>query len=249
MSRRLTNLDPRHPSAWRKRILEREGRFPGANLTDIAGRIDRLLQFLNEPVKEEWLRGVEDKLWQEENGGLLRLRRGRRSASKEIAHRNGERDVEFRVLGSDADKVKCLDGQLIDGVDAFPLVKDKTIEADMLLLMQHGGGQYRLLLTEVKIDNENAWYAVIENLLQLKLLQAHQQPHELFRRRLRPSLPDKVPLSGLVLAPEGYYCKPRKKAASVEPARALIERLKPLDVDIQLAVWNPANRSITTLHD
>ena len=107
----------------------------------------------------------------------------------------------------------------------------------------------RLLLTEVKIDNENAWYAVIENLLQLKLLQAHQQPHELFRRRLRPSLPDKVPLSGLVLAPEGYYCKPRKKAASVEPARALIERLKPLDVDIQLAVWNPANRSITTLHD
>ena len=227
------------PHQWREHVLERNGKFVGARIAaaHVAQSIDRLQQFLIEPVDAEWLRAQEDELWTN-----FRRRRGRSPGSSVtvVAEAKTERDI----LESHFDELNCLGGTLVDGVDAFPLALGNTVEADMFLLMRDVHGSYRLLLVEVKETHEHAWYAAIENVLQMKLMQANTDAQTIFHRR-NPQLhlPSSIPLVGLVLEPATYY-EGRKQKFAVEPAYALITAL---GIDIRLAIWNEASRSISDL--
>ena len=138
-----------------------------------------------------------------------------------------------------------LGNKLLDGVNALPLVRDAggarrtNVEADMFLLARCEGA-YRLFICEVKAASDNAWYATIESLRQLRLLMSSPESLRLFACR-SPSLclSSDMPVTALVVAPHSFYSSPGKKANSVEPALKLLDRFKSeFGIDARLAVWD-----------
>ena len=96
-----------------------------------------------------------------------------------------------------------------------------------MLLLTEGVSGHRALLVEVKVAANTPWFAAVENLRQLRLYISSPAAQRILRKR-RPSaaLPDPLPVSGVVLAPSAYYATPVQKAASVEPAGALLARAR-----------------------
>lgn len=236
-------------AAWTSAFLGQAKIIP--KVGDLDGRIQQILQLWNLDIDPRWLRrdGEDDHRWNEAPAPH-RYRRGQSRSGANAApatRTQHEHLIERNILGDRLAEVTCLDGLLIDGVNAIPLAKDtKGVEGDLLLLSKRRVGGYRLLLAEVKDGANTPWYAVIENLMQMKLLLAHGDPLGLFRRRLAPLLEkvDSVDASGLVLAPATYYTDDKRE--SVGPARALIAALhREHGVDIQLARWDEEALSIT----
>jgi len=118
----------------------------GPSIDNIAGRVKRLVQLWKEPIPGRWERGKDSQLMG------TRYRRGDLNKT-----RRGEHAIEYEIL--------C----------RLPLVRDSggercaNVEADMFLLGEHKG-THRLFLCEVKADSNTAWYAAVENLRQLRLL-------------------------------------------------------------------------------
>jgi hypothetical protein len=78
--------------------------------------------------------------------------------------------MEYEILSEFFDEIICFgDSRLIDGVNAFPLVRagdggrNANVEADMLLLLQNPRG-FQLAVAEVKDLANNAWFTAVENL-------------------------------------------------------------------------------------
>lgn len=116
----------------------------------------------------------------------------------------------------------------------------------MLLLGKTEDG-HQLLLVEAKTNANNCWYAVVENLRQLALFTANKDARKIFnRRQAARSLPDELPVVGVVLAPESYYTARGQKKESVGPAKRL---LAALGVDVRLAVWREAPTPAITIFD
>jgi hypothetical protein len=146
----------------------------------------------------------------------------------------------------------CLGARLVDGVNAVPLAKDSgggrsgNVEADMVLLVGRGRN-FRLLLVEVKVESNNAWYAAVENLRQLKLFLHSTSPRDVFQHRLHElSIPDKLTTTAVVLAPREFYRAAGAKCAAVGPATRLLQKMSENHPEISavLATWDPVSRTI-----
>jgi hypothetical protein len=118
-----------------------------------------------------------------------------------------------------------------------------------MLLLAKERQRYRLLLVEVKVSSNDPWFAAVENLRQMRLFNESVETQSLFQvRHPELDLGGHLQTTAVVLAPSAFYSVPHKKAASVAPARKLVERMRTeAGVDIQLATWEPQERAIEPL--
>ncbi len=97
------------------------------------GRVDEVVELWNTPVPDPWMRSETDT--------PLRLLSGERYTRKNLlGGRRGEHVIEHEILVRCFSSVTCLDQPLLDGVNAFPFVKDSSggrngdVEADLVIL-------------------------------------------------------------------------------------------------------------------
>jgi hypothetical protein len=227
---------------WCQRWMQL-GELTGAE--DMNAGIQDVLALCEEPVPGRWWRGQDVRL----RDPHRRYQRGNAGPGQK---RRGEHALEYDVLAPDPVQAAtdCLGSPLVDGVNAVPLARDEgggrsgNVEADMLLLVG-GGSSYRLLLIEAKVSG-NAWFAVVENLRQLRLYRESPVAQKIFHvRRPGLDLEHPLPVSSVVLAPPSYYAARGRSAAALGPARELARRAGELwATDVQLAVWHTAERAI-----
>jgi len=229
---------------WARRWMELAA-FPGPKLPDEEGKIAAVVEHWDAPIPGQghWQRGRDERL-------LNRHIRYCRGNNRPDDHRPGEHAIEYDILNGESKhmNMRALGATLVDGVNAVPLTKDlsggKTgnVEADMVLLVRDEHKQeYRLLLVEVKVRSNHAWYAAVENLRQLRLLmEAVETKHLFHNRRPELGLPEHLPVTGIVLGPETFFSAKGQKGASVKPAERLVNRMRDEGrVDIRLATWDP----------
>ena len=209
-------------------------RHSGPSIVDVMRRIDQLVRLWKDPIPGRWERVADSQLM----GG--RYRRGNLHTT-----RRGEHLIEYEILHQHFQRITCEGYNLIDGINALPLVCDSgggrraNVEADMLLLGKRSGN-FRLFLCEVKVESNNAWYATVESLRQLKLLLCSRESLGLFARR-NPSLelPSEIPVTALVVAPRPFYASRGQKANAVAPAFELLTRFNSeFGIDARLAIWD-----------
>lgn len=226
-------------SVWIGRWLA-IARYQGPLVPDVSQRIEQAVQQWREPIPRSWQRGLDLQLLGN------RYRRGDIDAP-----RKGEHAIEHEILCRCFDSVLCLGKKLLDGINAFPLVRDaggarhNNVEADLFLLTGIDG-EHHLFLCEVKDSSDNAWYAALESLRQMRLLVSNPESLSVFGRRNQSlRLPVDIPVTALVLAPRSFYFSPGKKTNAVEPALRLLARVRSeLGIDARLAVWDPGSFEI-----
>lgn len=113
----------------------------------------------------------------------------------------------------------------------------------------HSRHRYRLQLFEVKAGSDNAWFAAVENLRQLKLFLHSRETQLLFHSRCHElDLPQTLPVTAAALAPREFYTARGEKAESVAPAQKLLQRMRAeVGVDARLATWKSDKRVIEPL--
>jgi hypothetical protein len=215
------------------------------HLTDMDARIEMLVRLFRAPVPGTWQRGPSDN-----PARLLGAERYTRG-DKQDPH-PGEHRIEHDLLCQFFADVDFLGGgKLVDGVNAFPLARDAgggregNVEADLLLLVRNAN-EFRIFVCELKHNPDSAWYAAVENLRQLKLFLSNEFAQTFFHAR-NPDLklPERLPVSGLVLAPATFYRQSGRKADALEAVGRLRERLaEAVGVDQRLAVWDRAGRRV-----
>jgi hypothetical protein len=165
----------------------------------------------------------------------------------------GEHTVEHEIL-TQLEEVRCLDGSVVDGINAMPLSRDEkggrrgNVEGDLFLLVKKDG-QYQLVVCEVKHSANTCWYAAIESLRQLKLLHLSTAARQLFHLR-NPGLciPAEIPVIGLVVAPEEYYTQRGQKGNALSHTLTLLSHFRDKTrIEAHLAVWDLDSRSIRKL--
>src|SRR5262245_20270408 len=97
-------------SAWRQRWSDLAA-YPGTRLVDHECRMRDIVDLWKLPIPGVWKRGIDEQLLRN------RYRRG-----DEAQPRCGEHAIEHQILCDFFPDVAVLDGQLIDGIDAMPLV-------------------------------------------------------------------------------------------------------------------------------
>jgi hypothetical protein len=223
---------------WADRWMEL-ATFPGPQLIEPEQKIAQVLKLWEEPVPGSWERGMDKQLL----GTSYRRGDFKRP-------RLGEHAIEHQILSQLAD-VRCLDGIVVDGINAMPLARDESggrrgnIEGDLLLLTERDGA-YQLVICEVKESSDTCWYAAIENLRQLRLLHLSNAARRLFHHR-NPhlDLPEEIPMIGLVVAPSHYYARPGKNSNVFPHAVQLLNQFTAKnETEAYLATWDPAIKSI-----
>jgi len=228
----------RHFELWAERWMDLAS-FAGAHLIEPAWRIAEVLDLWTEPVPGNWERGIDAQLLG------ARYRRGDFASPHA-----GEHAIEYEIL-SQLEVVRCLEGSVVDGINAMPLARDETggrrgnVEGDLLLLVEKDDA-YRLVVCEVKDSANTCWYAAVESLRQLKLLQLSVAVRQLFHHRNKHlTLPTEIPLIGLVVAPVRYYPQPGQKANVLPHAiRLLNEFSAKTGVEAHLATWDAGLKAI-----
>jgi hypothetical protein len=220
--------------------------YQGRLVPDPEGRIAKLVELWHAPVPPGWKRMQDARL-------VDPGRRYGRNHTGGAAIPRGEHAIEYEILNpSPSDTVTiCLGARLIDGVNAVPLAKDigggrtGNVEADMVLLVRTAQ-EWRLLLVELKATSNNAWYAAVENLRQMRLFLDSTHSRRLFHtRHPRAGVPEALPTTAIVLAPRAFYTAPGAKTAAVAPAERLLERFrKEIGIDAQLTTWDPVHRVV-----
>jgi hypothetical protein len=209
-------------------------RYPGEDGAQIDARIAAVIERCEVSVDPSWPRPhPEDHLW-----AAGHYRRGDRGAPS-----GPEREVEHQILGPDAliavGRV-CCGGRVIDAINAIPLTRRPKIEADVLLLVDHGD-ELRQYLAEVKKSADDPWYATVELLRQLRLLAASSHAGDYFHRKDQ-RVPAGVPVTGLVVAPKAYYAN----HDLVERTQRLVDAVRhQTALDVRLAVWDTERAQIT----
>lgn len=219
--------------------------YRGRRVPDEEERIAQLVALWHEPILGSWERGVDARL-------LDAGRHYQRTHTGGSGMPRGEHAIEHEILcRSPADPTKtCLGGELIDGVNAVPLAKDAgggragNVEADLALLVRRDLA-YRILLVEVKATSNNAWYAAVENLRQLRLFTASRIARRLFHVRRNEGMPERLGTTAVVLAPLGFYTAAGAKREAVAPAAKLFTRMREeTERDLVLATWDSRRRAI-----
>jgi hypothetical protein len=230
-------------AAWRDR-WQCLAEFEGAHLPDPERRIDQLLALWQAPIPGKWLR---EPGWDTDKWAASLYRRGDLAAP-----RAGEHAMERTILIDRRAKVTMLGEPLLHGINAMPLTADfsdhgrrANVEADLLLLSRTDAG-FRLALCELKAGADNAWFAAVELLRQMRLFLASPSAQSLMMELGHlPIEATNVALTGLVVAPADYYAARGKKGHAILPARTLLRlMLQHYNVDVRLAIWNPADNSI-----
>jgi hypothetical protein len=224
---------------WAHRWLEL-GRYTGRDVPDVDERSAAIEALWDEPVPGgEWKRGPDKRILDPAQRYCRTHGAGNRP--------RGEHAIEHDVLRETP--LACFGQPLVDGVNAVPLARDSgggrsgNVEADMLLLVGEGDRR-RQLLVEVKDNANDAWFALVENLRQLRLFADSEHAQAILRsRRPELGLADDLPLEGVVLAPLAFFTGRGRKAAAVEPALELARRLQP-KARIHLATWDPDARVV-----
>lgn len=218
-------------------------KYEGLRVPDVATRIEQLRMLWQEPIPGSWQRGVDPQLHKD------RYRRGDSGNPS-----RGEHMIEHAILVGHFERLSCFGNKVLDGVNAVPLVRDEAggrtanVEADMLLLTE-GTDVHRLFLCEVKGKSNNAWYAAVESLRQLRLFISSLEARRLFVHRIPDLLcPANAPVTGLVVAPYAFYSSVGQKAISVSPALELLAHFRAeLEIDVRLAIWDPGSSNIDRL--
>lgn len=231
--------------AWADRWIAL-AKYTGRDVPHLADRIAGVAQLWTDDVPPGWQRQEDKRL-------LTRAERYLR-----VHHRTGqpkpgsEHELERQILDADPGQVStsCFGARLIDGINAVPLARDTVtgkragnVEADMLLLTQTDSG-YRLLLVEAKTGSNNAWYAAIESLRQLRLFTQSASAQRIMARR-NPGIPDSLPVTAVVLAPPTFYASDGARGRAIQPTFALLATLRQqFGIDCRLATWNLAERRV-----
>lgn len=230
-------------AAWRDR-WQCLAEFEGAHLPNPENRIDQILTLWQEPIPGKWQR---EPGWDQDKWKTGPYRRGDLAAP-----RAGEHTMERTILVDHRAKITLLGEPLLHGINAVPLAADfsdhgrrANVEADLLLLSRTATG-YRLALCELKAGADNAWFAAVELLRQMRLFLSSPSAQSLMTELGHlPAEAAKVTMTGLVVAPASYYAARGKKGNAVAPARTLLRRIQQhYNVDARLAIWNPAGNSI-----
>lgn len=227
-------------AAWCKH-WERLGTFQGPILPQPEERIDRVLELWQQDIPGRWKRGIDPQLLDH------RYRRG-------DLHRPhpGEHAIEHQILVERFGSVRLLGDTLIDGINALPLASDfadggrrGNVEADMLLVAQ-SEVKFRLALCEVKADANDPWYAAVELLRQMRLFIANPVGRRVMQQRgALPTSAAEAPITGLIVAPAGYYRGRGKKGNTLAPARRLFGAMcRRFSTDVRFTVWEPERNTI-----
>src|SRR5262245_41054543 len=137
-------------SAWKQRWSDLAA-FAGPRLVDHEHRMREIVHLWKLPIPGVWKRDIDGQLLGK------RYRRG----DEEQPH-CGEHAIEHQILCDFFPDVAVLGGQLVDGIDAMPLVADEAgargnnVEADLFLLVRKST-EFRLILAEVKNRANHAW--------------------------------------------------------------------------------------------
>lgn len=229
-------------AGWAKRWMDL-AHYTGPRVPGVSYRIDQLIRLWQAPIPEPWQRGSDSQL----------LRGRYRRGDLKRPH-PGEHTIEYEILCRHFDHISCYGGILVDGVNALPLTRDvgggrrANVEADMYLLAKREGA-YEAFLCEVKVKRDNAWFAAIESLRQLRLLISNPESLGLFARR-NPSLhlPPYISVTALVLAPPDFYSSPGKKGNACGAALDLITQFRSeFNLDIRLAEWDSKSTRIDSV--
>lgn len=172
-----------------------------------------------------WQRPLDARL-------IDRGRRYLRAHGSGHAKPESEHELQYQILPPDPAEVAtyCFGERLVDGINAVPLTRDAggrradNVEADMLLLVEHAAGGYRLLLVETKASSNNAFFAGVENLRQLKLFGASQSARRIFEER-RPELGHPLPVTGVILGLGSFLDARGAKERAVKPAEQLLQTI------------------------
>jgi hypothetical protein len=238
------NISPMNRFAtWRDR-WQRLAVFDGAHLPDPDRRLEQLLALWQEPILGKWQRepGWDTDKW----------KAGPYRRDDLAAPHAGEHTMERTILVNHRAKVTVLGDPLLHGINAVPLVADYSghgrradVEADLLLLSRTATG-YRLALCELKDGADNAWFAAVELLRQMRLFLSSPSAQSLMTELGHlPADATNVTLTGMVVAPVSYYAARGKKGNAVAPARTLLRRMRQhYNVDVRLAVWDAARSTI-----
>jgi hypothetical protein len=228
--------------AWRNRWDELMD-YSGSDLPTPVQRIESLRQLWNQPVPEGWKRRVDQQLLSD------RYRRG------DFNNPNpGEHQIEHEILIECFNELDFLGYKVIDGINAMPLTIDSkggrrgNVEADLFLLLRKNE-EHLLALCEVKDKDKNAWYALVENMRQLKLLYLSDAARNLFVLR-NPSLrlPKDLPIMGCIVAPEDFYHHAGQKAKALSFAKRLIHQFRSwTGLSLNLTTWNRTQDRIEAL--
>ena len=241
-------FDPIDFTTWAEQWLVL-ARYRGPGLVDVEARIEAVLELWRSPMPMGWERSDDPAL-------LDPARRYRRTHMGRPDGPVSEALLESEVLTPDpaVAPTTCFGSALVDGCNAVSLQRSNAlsagrragnVEADMLLLTRSDSG-YRALLVEVKVTSDTPWYALVENLRQLRLYSESAAAQRILRLRAGElELPDPLPVTGVVLAPRSYYDAPGKKSRSVGAALRVAARMQEAGVDCKLAVWDAGRREIS----
>jgi hypothetical protein len=220
--------------AWRD-AWDELGEFHGPKLPDPDRRISEVLALWQARIPEPWMRSEA-----EIPKRILSKQRYTRGNLNGI--RRGEHEIEYEILSMRFDSVKCLDRPLLDGVNAYPVVKDSAggrnddIEPDLVLLC--GPIDSALVLVgDVKKTDGNPWSALVQNLRQFRLFTANPVCASLFGQRgVKANV---VQACAAVIAPKTFYGSRGQKANSLLHAHKLSEAiLLAHNVTSELLVWD-----------
>jgi hypothetical protein len=151
---------------WRKK-WDSLGQFRGRELEDPDKCISEILSLWQIEPPGPWMRSAEDlpKRFAPDK----RYVRGNGKSK-----RRGEHCIEHEILETDFATVTYNGRHLVDGVNAFPLVKSEAghrnddIEPDLVILVGPTNSA-SILVLDVKKTDGNAWSALVQNLRQFRL--------------------------------------------------------------------------------
>lgn len=229
---------------WTRRWMDLAA-FTGPQLQDAQQRIRGVAALFAEPIPGSWQRHDDPNL-------IDPVRRYRRTHT--AADPSPEHALEQDMLSVDKQHapLRCLGALVIDAINAVSLVRDAhggraaNVEADMLLLLDTA--PRRQVLIEAKASANNAWYATVELLRQMRLFADSPAAQRILH--LRAGTPEPWPslqLTGLVVAPPAFYTANGQKRNAVQPAQRLLARLAADGVDARLATWETTTRCIQQL--
>jgi len=165
---------------WRD-AWEKLGKFQGPELPEPSRRVSDILELWQAPIPEPWMRSEADTPQRLLSGP--RYTRGNRHGIRPAEH-----EIEYEILVTQFDRVTYRGQPLLDGVNAYPLVKDSAggrsdnVEADSVLLSGRADSA-SILVSDVKKTDGNPWTALVQNLRQLRLFTANLECASLLNRR------------------------------------------------------------------
>ena len=229
---------------WSQRWLAL-ARYTGREVPDLERRLEQTCSLWREDIPPGWERPLDARL-------IDRGRRYLRTHATGHPRPGSEHELEYQILGPDPAEVPtyCFGGRLIDGINAVPLTRDEAgrrtgnVEADMLLLAEDAGG-HRLLLVEAKTESNNAFFAAVENVRQLKLFGASPTARRIFEER-HPQLHHPLPVTGVILGPRSFLEARGARERAANPAERLFAAVNAaFGVDARIATWDPTTRAIS----